>query len=314
METIRQILKKDEHARILVCAPSNSAADLLALRLSVEGRGTVLRLNALSRKFDSLPELLRPFSIYNDHRVFAMPASAEDLMAYRIVVSTCITGGVPASLGVDRGFYTHIFIDEAGQAKEPEVMIPIKGLASNETNIILAGDPKQLGPIVRSRVANVLGLSTSYLLRLMGRAIYDVDSVPDTPPVGGRGIWYVFLPYSNSRTVLKLHLDSVVKLVKNFRTHPDILRFSNQHFYHGELQAVGNEGITRSLENWDELPKKRFPLIFHSIIGKDQREGSSPSFFNIEEATQVKKYCLLLIDNRKNHISKQSYLDTIVCF
>ena len=72
-----------------------------------------------------------------------------------------------------RGHFTHIFVDEAGQATEPEVMIGIKTMADNDTNIILSGDPKQLGPIIRSAVARELGLEKSYLVRLADRDIYN---------------------------------------------------------------------------------------------------------------------------------------------
>ena len=93
-----------------------------------------------------------------------------------------------------------------------------------------------------------------------------------------------------------------MKLVKNFRSHPAILQFPNSEFYNGELQSCGNPALTHSLEHSDELVKKKFPLVFHGIIGKDQREESSPSFFNIDEATVVKNYCSSLITNRKNRI------------
>ncbi|CAK5089851.1 unnamed protein product [Meloidogyne enterolobii] len=46
--------------------------------------------------------------------------------------------------------FTHIIIDEAGQADELEALIPLVGLIShlnNKTKIIFAGDPKQLGPV-----------------------------------------------------------------------------------------------------------------------------------------------------------------------
>lgn len=75
-----------------------------------------------------------------------------------------------------RGHFSHIFVDEAGQATEPEVMIGIKTMADNNTNVILSGDSKQLGPIIRSAVARELGLEKSYLERLMTRQPYDETS------------------------------------------------------------------------------------------------------------------------------------------
>jgi len=72
-----------------------------------------------------------------------------------------------------RGHFTHIFIDEAGQATEPEAFVSIKMMADTRTNIILSGDPKQLGPIIRSGIARELGLEKSYLERLMDRDAYD---------------------------------------------------------------------------------------------------------------------------------------------
>jgi superfamily I DNA and/or RNA helicase len=45
------------------------------------------------------------------------------------------------------GFFTHIFIDEAAQASEPEILIPLSGLWQQKNcHVILSGDPKQLGP------------------------------------------------------------------------------------------------------------------------------------------------------------------------
>ncbi|TFK41414.1 P-loop containing nucleoside triphosphate hydrolase protein [Crucibulum laeve] len=278
VEAMQQILLLNPEARILACAPNNSAADLIAQKLVNLGKSQIFRLNALSRKISELPTMLDDFALINGNEVFAIP-TVEVLAKYRVVVSTCLSGGVPAQLGIKRGHYTHIFIDEAGQGKEPEVLIPIKSIADANTNIILAGDNQQLGPVVHSPFASTLGLKTSYLARIMDRDIYSLDS--RSP--GGRGI-------------------NIVKLVKNFRSHPDILEFSNSQFYGSELECCGDPAMTHSLENYEELPKKRFPIIFHSINGKDQRESSSPSFFNIDEATQVKKYCLSLVNDRKNGI------------
>ena len=54
-------------------------------------------------------------------------------------------------------FFTHIFLDECGQSVEPEALIPLAGLLSQENErggqIVLAGDPRQLGPVLRSQIA-----------------------------------------------------------------------------------------------------------------------------------------------------------------
>ncbi|KAF5346812.1 hypothetical protein D9757_013484 [Collybiopsis confluens] len=84
----------------------------------------------------------------------------------------------------------------------------------------------------------------------------------------------------------------IIKLVRNFRSHPAILKLSNDRFYNRKLQYCADPELTRNLESSDELPQKKFPLIFHGIVGKDLREATSPSFFNIEEAGLVRKYCL----------------------
>ena len=105
---------------------------------------------------------------------FSVPPMAR-MKHFRVVVTTCISASVVAGIGLPRGHYSHIFIDEAGQATEPEAFVSIKTIADTSTNIVLSGDPKQLGPIIRSTVARVLGLERSYLERLMEREVYDIE-------------------------------------------------------------------------------------------------------------------------------------------
>ena len=61
-----------------------------------------------------------------------------------------------------RDHFSHIFIDEAGHATEPECIIPVADLLDPSHPrgglLVLAGDPKQLGPILRSRTAREHGL------------------------------------------------------------------------------------------------------------------------------------------------------------
>lgn len=172
IEIIRQILHKDPRARVLACAPSNSAADIIATRLTMLGTTELFRFYAPSRSKEEVPDSLRSYSCITSSGHFSVP-SMDALMRFRVVIATCVSAGFAYSVGMPRGHFSHIFIDEAGHATEPEAMIAIKTMSDNDTNVILSGDPKQLGPIIRSAVARELGFEESYLERLMGREAYD---------------------------------------------------------------------------------------------------------------------------------------------
>ena len=55
------------------------------------------------------------------------------------------------------GFFTDVFIDEAGFATETATLVPIAGIlhirGGGRQQVVLAGDPKQLGPVVHSPIA-----------------------------------------------------------------------------------------------------------------------------------------------------------------
>ncbi|KAJ6469382.1 P-loop containing nucleoside triphosphate hydrolase protein [Mycena sanguinolenta] len=289
VEAIRQLLAADPKARILACAPSNSAADLIASRLMSLTTDELFRFYAPSRNREQVPLELRDYTHEkadergssqrdNEHaekRHFSVPPLSR-MMRFRVVVLTCVSASVVSGIGMPRGHFTHIFCDEAGQATEAEAMIAIKTMADSKTNVVLSGDPKQLGPIIRSAIARELGFETSYIERLMQREIYDDKK--------GYG-------------------KSVVKLIKNFRSHNAILKFPNERFYKGELQQCGDSRVINAYINSPLLPKKTFPIIFHAISGKDDREASSPSFFNIDEVSQVKHYIQKLRADRRFRIT-----------
>ena len=90
----------------------------------------------------------------------------------------------------------------------------------------------------------------------------------------------------------------MVKLVKNFRSHEAILKFPNEKFYRSDLVSCGDSAIINRFVNSSYLPSKKFPVVFHAVSGKDDREASSPLFFNIEEILQVKYYVQKLKRNR----------------
>ncbi|KAG8926685.1 hypothetical protein FRC01_008506 [Tulasnella sp. 417] len=275
VEAIRQVLRKNPNARILACAPSNSAADLIAQRLTSLGREKVFRMNAPSRFSNRLPDDLRDF-VYKDRDGYFSVQGAQHLRQFSVVVSTCLSASIPSGVGVDVGHFSHIFIDEAGQAMEPEIMVPIKTMANERTTIILSGDPKQLGPIIRSTVASHLGLATSFLNRLVDREVY-ADSA-------NAGI-------------------TMVKLTKNWRSHEAILCFPNETFYNSELEVCAPCTVTDSLLGSPVLARKNFPVVFHGIAGLDDREAGSPSYFNIDEISLICKYVDELRSDRVRRLS-----------
>lgn len=92
--------------------------------------------------------------------------------------------------------------------------------------------------------------------------------------------------------------------MKNFRSHEAILQFPNEKFYGNDLQPCGNKKVINAYLNSSYLPNKKFLIIFHSVSGKDDQEASSPLFFNIDEALQVRTYIQQLKANWSFRTSK----------
>ncbi|KAL8278914.1 hypothetical protein RQP46_008583 [Phenoliferia psychrophenolica] len=220
VETVKQLVRFDSASRILICAPSNSACDVVASRLVGLGADKLFRLYAPFRPQASVPPALRSFTLRLQGQ-YKAPRTAE-FQSFRVVVVTCASGNLQSRHGIDRGHFSHIFIDECGQAEEPESAIPL-AMANERTSVILCGDPKQLGPIVQSPIALHFGLGESLLERLMKLSMYD----PSNAAAAGT---------------------TVVKLVDNYRSHPKILEFPNREFYGGELRPSATNTTTDAVK------------------------------------------------------------------
>ena len=48
--------------------------------------------------------------------------------------------------------------------------------------------------------------------------------------------------------------------------------------------------MINAMVDWKYLKNKKFPLLFHGIVGKDERESNSPSYFNTYEIKIVLDY------------------------
>ena len=60
-----------------------------------------------------------------------------------MVVSTCMTAGILHSLGLAVGHFTHVTIDEAGQATEPEALLPATLLARHHHGQVRRGKERE---------------------------------------------------------------------------------------------------------------------------------------------------------------------------
>lgn len=73
IESILQISINNPSLRILACAPSDAAADVLALRLGAHfSKAKMFRLNWWQRLLASLPAPLLPYS-YQEGNLFELP-------------------------------------------------------------------------------------------------------------------------------------------------------------------------------------------------------------------------------------------------
>ncbi|XP_071810041.1 RNA helicase Mov10l1-like isoform X1 [Asterias amurensis] len=268
VEAILQVHCRRPSSRILACTPSNSAADLLTERIHDSNKvdsGAMVRLNAFHRSQESIPSAILPYCKDGE--------KLEVISHQRIIVCTCSTAGSLYQLGLTAGHFSHVFVDEAGQATEPECLVPVGLSVGPEGQIILAGDPMQLGPVLNSHIAKEYGLGQSFLERLILRKVYrrDADKFRD------HGCYDPLL---------------VTKLVENYRSHPSLLKLPSELFYHDELLPMADAKLTHQLTAWEKLPNKNgnCPLLFHGVLGDDMRDGNSPSWFNAVEVIQVIKY------------------------
>uniref|UniRef100_A0A287AA59 RNA helicase n=1 Tax=Sus scrofa TaxID=9823 RepID=A0A287AA59_PIG len=238
VEAIKQVVKHLPKAHILACAPSNSGADLLCQRLRVHLPSSIYRLLAPSRDIRLVPEDIKPCCNWDAQKGDYVFPAKKKLQEYRVLITTLITASrlVSAQFPIDH--FTHIFIDEAGHSMEPESLVAIAGLlevkeADNPGGqLVLAGDPRQLGPVLRCPLTQKHGLGYSLLERLLTyNALYKKGPDGYNPQF-------------------------ITKLLRNYRSHPTILDIPNQLYYEGELQACADVVDRERFCRWEGLPRQ----------------------------------------------------------
>lgn len=239
VQAIRVTLQEEK--QVLVCAPTNSAVDLLTEKLLELGID-VLRLGHPARISDglmgsSMDGRISSSPYYKDiknlrrnaEEYFRMAgkykrtfgrADAQQRAAFYTEARTCIkearlledfivdelfnttqviccTPVTSTHRGLQRKTFKTLFFDEASQALEPMVWIPLLKCR----RLILCGDHFQLPPVVKSQEAKKGGLDVTLLDRC-------------------------------------IELEGTVTLLnRQYRMNSDIMGFSNAYFYGGELIA-----------------------------------------------------------------------------
>jgi helicase MOV-10 len=276
--------------KILIVAPSNDATDILVEKLSAYFPPSEMsRVLAYTRNIADVPSSVRPYC----KEGLDLTDLAGSLSNIQIVASTVNLAARFTNMGTGLavGYFDVVCIDEAGHATEPEVMGVVASLLNfNSTNpgqLIVAGDPKQLGPVITSMVCEKFGMGVSYMERLLKTSpAYRISDSQEDQDI-------LYPP------------ELVTMLVRNYRSHPAILKLPNEMFYNDKLIACGDRLTTHSMAKWEHLPSTSadFPIIFHSVDGANMQEGTSPSWFNPHEVLTVVEYVDLLVNESRPRVS-----------
>lgn len=258
-----EVVKQMPESRVLVCTHSNSAADLYVLEhldKEVQNHPALCPLRILYeyRMPNRVDRRLLQYCLevpreqQSKHGPWFRQPTAEEIEAHRVVVTTLSSSQMLLASNIKRGFFTHIFIDEAAQAMETECILPL-ALADEHTRVVLAGDYMQLNPEVFSVFTRQRRLHVSLLERLHDAFQCATRASGDTQ-----------------------HPCQVV-LEDNYRSHEALVRFTSESFYGGRLRALGSPGPHHLLH----------ALSFFAARGEDVPRDGSTSYVNYMEVREV---------------------------
>ena len=277
---IAETLGRVPNAKILVCTPSNEAADVVVERLLTFATQPeqcprlvaaltpqlLIRVNGMMRQEKSIPSGLVPFSFPDKMGGFRLP-SVDEVAAANVVVCTLMTSSKLRAIGIADDHFTHLFVDEAGHATEAEFMIATM-VCKNAARCVLAGDHKQLGSMVRAPPAIDAGMGISPLERLMNEE-----------QLAGQRIMLTH----NYRSV-----NSMIDVIN--AVYGDRLVATRGPLPTGFNLPIGQSSVPVS-------PKH--PLLFIHHKGFEARENDSPSWMNVSEAHILVDIAMFLWKNHR---------------
>jgi len=172
-------------------------------------------------------------------------------------------------MGVPHTHFTHIFIDEADMRLSLKQWSAFQDLSTTTRAWYW---PVTRGSWARHSFAFALKfrLDMSMLERIMARDVYMRRRPSKISVVQSTGMY---------QAVAQLPLAS-----GDFASSHELSTIVNSF-------AAADPRMRESLCDWPDLPNRnQFPILFHGVQGKEQREGNSPSWFNPLEAAQVLSY------------------------
>ena len=344
--------------RMLVCTPSHTACDVVTRRLSKHlEREQIFRLYDSSRPVEMVPVEMLGFTRQGAMGEFILP-SASDFQKFQVVVCTCsdanllfLSGMTNASMrnrreclqtytqdsltssgltlngsieGAQVPMFTHLFVDEAAQASEPEILIPLSVVVDDvsvirKAEIVLSGDPRQLNPDIYSRFA-CPSLQKSFLERLLrlpdfgGRNHLLGPPTKDTWRTLDELIEYSFQGEGDKTGQIDKRLS--VFLTMSYRGHPSFLHIPSKLFYLDKLRSVYPDDLEdakwcRALRRIESHSKPAYPcnekqyswpIHFLGVKGQDvslavESFWGSNSWCNCEEAEAVAGIVVSLCSN-----------------
>ena len=301
VEAIRETLMRE--SQVLVCAQSNMAVDWISEKLVDRGIN-VLRIGNPTRVNDKMLSFTyeRRFEGHPDYpQLWALRKAIHDLRSHRrrgdekyhqrleslksrateleIRINSELFGEArviastlvgAANRLLDGQKYATLFIDEAAQALEAACWIPLRRVS----RVVLAGDHCQLPPTVKSIAALKAGLGKTLMER-----------------------------------IVETHPEAVTLLKIQYRMNDDIMRFSSNYFYDGQVESAP-EVRFRGILDLDTpmvwIDTSEFDLPKDSPVDfKEQFVGESYGRVNPAEA----EVTLMALQHYFSKIGKQRLLD-----
>ncbi|KAE9549195.1 hypothetical protein FO519_007590 [Halicephalobus sp. NKZ332] len=169
-----KLLYLKSNKKILICAPTNVIADVFAKQLmSIINPSKILRLISASRDITKddpeLNEVTRKTATNNGHldpKTYDWITKEEFKQSNIIICTLRFIPTMAKKYELNKGYFSYIFIDEAGQSPEMDCWLPVHFLANEATQLILAGNPKKTPPVIDIPCLEQYGYKHSLLARL----------------------------------------------------------------------------------------------------------------------------------------------------